>query len=334
LTIAKAFGWAIRPLADLSIPGLDTKGVPLIVAGDFPDRVLAAAVKNLGGIVGVDLLSRQPFTLDPQSSRYVVGRPDLFLFDVGEALDVPVTLLGGGRTCFTEQRCADFGATRLVMPLEIEGVTTYALVDTGSTYTSVLPSLLDRLPERSDRPTLTMQADVQRTFTRLAEVRVGAAVRENLPIIVGHHLETPLARLHVDTGVRIEVLLGHSFLLYYASAFDYREPSFKLYPYLHADHVSTESFVGIGFRLVEDVACWRVERMVLGKADLADISIGDCVVSIDDLHAGETTFTQVQQHLRDLTPGAQVSIDVKREGNMASMTVVVEDLLPKMVLAL
>lgn len=318
----------VTPLPDWDIGALNPGDIPIVVSRVLPPMALPE--DRLGGIIGADLLSQRLFALDPRTQRFILGQPDSLLFDVEPGVDIPIMFRGGGSTCLIEDQCFDYGPSRLIVEVEIEGQPVYALIDTGATYVMATTTLFERLPQRDDRPSLIFErAGLHNQYSRFATFQIGGVELDNVPFIVREELSTSLARLHIETGIRVEMLLGHSFLMHFVTAIDYPEKSMRLFRYHDQSHVNTDNFdvLALEFRVTE--SCFEVTG--IAPEVLPELALGDCVVKIAEFPFGASDPDEIVTYMQSLEIGDPVSIDVVREGGVVE-TVVLEviDLLPEM----
>lgn len=322
---------------DWQVLGVEPGASPLVVTESLPNQVLANGVSGLGGIIGADLLSKRPFALDPQFGNfYIHPTPESFA-GVGDGLQVSLELRGGGGTCLADGECFDYPATRMIVEVIIDGVETHALVDTAAGFVNMTRALYDRLPKTA-RPYVEIDygSDVL-NLSRAATVEVGQARLDDVVIEVSDDKYEALARLHVETGVRVELLLGTSFLANYVTSIDHSQPAMTLYPYPDRSYLRQVSrvqglgiarFEGLGGAVLElDEACYRVIGMARGhRAEAQGLRLDDCITSIAGFD--RALAPQARQYLAERALGDAIRVEILRAGETLEMELELEDILP------
>lgn len=312
------------------VEGWDVNGlgadVEVVVTYELPPAILPMMDSTFGGIMAADVLSRQPFMLDPLRSRFVLdddGRFDEWLSETDDAVRVPVTIAGGGTTCMQVDRCFEHDGHRVLVDVLVDGEPVVALLDTASTYTTMGRGLLERLGQAEGRPHVVVSRFWDSwDFVRLEELAVGGARLADVPVRVNPALDTAFARLSVETGEKVELLLGHSFLLYFMTGVDYDGPSLTLARYSAPRTIETEMFESFGIWLVgsneERGSCLPVVALAQGgEADRAGIDLGDCVIELDGRDGATLTDADVDLVLRQPALGEALSmvvLDTPAEG--------------------
>lgn len=322
--------------------GLNVDREEVVVASEFPPFL--AISPNFYGIIGADLVGQRPYLYSPKNDRLVLN-PDPSSVDpasVEEGQNIPMQVLGGSGTCL-DLGCFEWGATRLIVPVTLNGVETWGLVDTGIGPITVSQRFFERHFEDEQPPTFQMVDLVDPDFSSVAPVRMTAMtvetvtvgevvetdVRVDVPPVAGG-LEAALARLSVEVGMQVEVLLGNSFWVRYASRFDHQTGELTVYRHLEQDHspdrvsargvVDSESLGGMGFDLAPMGAlpqgdCFFAVRTVVGgegeQLGLAEPDI--CFTSIHGISPGpEDALFRLSEALDALPMGAAVDVMVDR----------------------
>ena len=325
--------------AGFEVPGLPLPTHPLLITEALPARLLrveaSGEITGLGGVIGADTLSEFRFAIDPIDSRVFINDLAGTRYGDGEPLSLDVELRGGGRTCIGDD-CWSFGATRLIVPITIGGVSTHALVDTAATYVTVSRSLMGRLEARGPVSRLFLDTEAgpaNESYARVPEVRVAArggqaAVLSQVPLLVGDPatMDPAFARLHVETGRRVEVLLGHSFLRRFVTEIDFRVPSVDLHrlddPPLDLDRFET---FGVWLSVSDD--CWTVSRLVRDSSLAREgLRVGDCIGAING--AARSDLSEVEARSADLVIGTELTLSVRRGAENQTYIARVEDHLP------
>ncbi len=276
-----------------TVPGWDVQGMgsdtEVVVTYDLPPAILPMIGSDFGGIMAADVLSRQPFLLDPLRSRFILdddGNFGEWLSGTEQATRFPVTIAGGGTTCMQETRCFEHEGLRILVDVLVEGEPVVALLDTASTFTTMGRGLFDRLHGPTSRPSAKIARGWDEwEFVRVGDLRMGDVALDDVPVRMNHHLDVPLARLSVETNRKVELLLGHSFMLHFMVGIDYDAPSVMLARYSDPAPVETEMFEGFGIWLFpprDGSSCIPVVALAHGSdADDAGIDVGDCLLEID-----------------------------------------------------
>ncbi|GAB4561622.1 MAG: hypothetical protein Tsb0020_09240 [Haliangiales bacterium] len=314
-------------LPEWDVAALNPGYPPLIVSSVLPPLAFMEQVQ-LGGIIGLDLLREQRMlTFEPRMGRLIYGPPESLLFDVGPALDAPASIYGGGRTCLVEGQCFNYDASRFIVEVEVEGVVINALVDTGTTYVMTTPSFLSQLPARDDRVVLSYEREIPTTYSRFANFRLGEAEMQDVVFVLNERLGEAFARLHVETGIRVDMLVGHSFLEYFATTFDFERERLRLYPYHNADHVNLSDFIGHGVQFELEDECFRVSSVAITHID--QLALGDCVVAIAEFPPTSEALPPLNDFLRNLRYGDVFDVQVRVDsGDIERRTLAMIDLLP------
>lgn len=343
----------VYEIDDITAGQIDAFGLrffdrPMAPIALFGDVSLCSGI-SLGGLLGGDVLHRFQFAGDYLAQK-------LYLFD-GLDGDVPsgaslepeqvldISVLGGGLVCFAPEGPNCEGATvieiapnRLVVPVEVEGVASHFLLDTGASFVSVSPVFLGELGAKS-RPFLgdvTVQAQAgkfEAQVTRLASISGsgGAAEVSSVPALVLED-EDLLVGLTNETGVTIRGLLGGSYLREFLFVIDYPEENVRLRRYAEPDHIDRREFIGPGFDLILCEDFFRIAEIYEDTAvgEKHDLVLGDAVVAINgELLAGKS-IDQVETLVRSVEPGTVMEFSINRQGDRQDSVEKLEilDLLP------
>ncbi|HUS66666.1 MAG TPA: hypothetical protein VMZ28_19145 [Kofleriaceae bacterium] len=325
-------GRASAYAGEVEVPGFDLAGLydgaPLLVSASLPARLQAALaageITAFGGVLGSDLLATVPFALDRDGGQILFGAAASALADGGA--DVPVELLGGGRACLDDGLCYDADASRLIAPVELDGAPLEALVDTASTFVTIPVAVMLRLLDHD--PGLRMAVvDLEGEtvgITRLP-VRWGG-VERTVAVLVVDGLGPSLSRLHVETGRRVEMLIGHSLLEQFAVAIDHAGPSVSLVE--RAGFVAAPATIGVGLLVRDDGTCFQPISVVRNApAAAAGVALDSCVVAIDGVAAGAAGAGDAASRLGHLAAGDRVALSWRPGGGeaTASAELVAED---------
>ncbi len=316
--------FAEEPVPDWELPGFSAADSNVVVAD-----LSAGNAAVFGGVIGMDLLSTREVTFDHRSARAWLGPVDTGLPTPDIA--APFRLLGPGGTCLAEGSCYEWDSARIVVPIVLDGVQTHAVLDTGNEYTAVTPSLLARLPPMEGRPRLRYidgpQATAETEYSRIGLATVGEAQLEDL-VIWSNRDDLRFAKLQVETGVGVEVLLGQSFLRNFAMTIDWGG-TLVFAEHEMPDPKQRSEWVGIGARIDDAEGCFQVQGVVEGHAAaIAGLAAGDCLTAVDGWMPATHAAGEVARRVSDLGVGAQVVAVVRRDGRDESITLVVADMLP------
>lgn len=300
----------------------------------FDALPFAMGDEPLVGILGGDLLTELALGLD-----YAAGRAWLDDAPAGEApVAVELELAGGGRYD-VPGGSLDLPATRVVARARVEGVDTWALIDTGASATVLSAGLVDRLGD-GGRPRLagvtvgTAGGTVSAYLTRVWSLGLAdpAAQRPSahvlvLPAAADAELFGAIAA-EVDRDV--EVVVGGSYLRYFSVTVDGPGRALAVAPYLDLSHLDANEYRRPGFTLARAGGRWTVGDVYDGTdAEAAGIVPGDTVAELggDDLSA-VTTDDDLVTILNRYDVGERVPVGVVRGGEVVTIDVLVEDLLP------
>ncbi|MCH9685458.1 MAG: PDZ domain-containing protein [Deltaproteobacteria bacterium] len=135
-----------------------------------------------------------------------------------------------------------------------------------------------------------------------------------MPVRINPMLDISLARLGVETGRRVEMLLGHSLFLQFATGIDHQAQVLTLARYHEPGALETEMFVGYGIWLVGSPlpgAAPRVAALAHGmEAQQAGIDIGDVIVGIDGRDTVSMTAVELDVALRVGAQGQTIELEV------------------------
>lgn len=315
-----------------SFRGFERASAEAIVAEFVPPRTPA----RFGGLIGMDLLTARDLTLDPRGHRAFLGS-----WAVDErtadtvALDptarVAFELRGPGQTCLAEDLCYTWPEARIVVPLTLAGESTHAIVDTGHQFSRMTPSLLARVEDHhaltrldyaegpaADEGLVFLRADLELADTLLSE-----------RVIVSRRDDASFAKLQVETGVRVEVLLGQSWFREFVTHFDWRASRMVLHPYASPDPAQPTEWLGLGFEMEADGSCFVIRNLIAdSSAEGAGLTVGDCLLTIDGATPVDRSVAEVVEAWRQTEIGTSVPVQVRREGGHFGVQLLIEDLLP------
>lgn len=300
--------------------GLNNGTTPLVVV--HPSAFLEA-----DGVIGMDLLAGHSLSWLAPSSLAIA--PVGFLPEYGRPrAELPLALVGGGRTCFGSGRCIDFGPTRAVFKIRVEGVEVDALLDTGARHLVITGDLYEQL-SRDDRPSLQIDvAGGERTrLSRVDEVTLGPLGLEQ---VVTQVLDvTPsVERLRIETGRRIQAFVGTRPLRQFWPTIDPNAGRLSLAVGDEATHGVGNS-TGLGFDVRLEPGCVRVVLLARGLSpERNGLRLNDCVTRVQTSSADPEEIERTIQNAVVAPIGSVFRTWVAREGGEIQIDAEVESFLP------
>ncbi len=199
---------ALAHVTSLAIGGARRAPMPVAITAEV-DRIGAAVGTRIDGDVGYDFLKSYRLTIDYRKKlvRLVQGT-----YDVTSA--APVTR---SEVAF---RLAAPTKPLVMVPVFVNGRGPYAfIVDTGASVTVVSPALADALGiDRAENATMTGAGGMlQSTVGRVASLGVGAAVLQDLSVVVSDFLE----HIGKAVGTTVDGVVGYNFLRDFRVTIDY-----------------------------------------------------------------------------------------------------------------
>ena len=316
--------FAERTVETPKIRGIDMSDTPVIVSDAlspaFQNALENGGQENFGGVIGGDIFARRDFAFDARESRILFGDPLAHLSHVGSGTEIGARLKGGGSTCLEETRCYEYGATRWIVDIEVDGITSAAIVDTAATYLVASRALIGRVQRLGGGKTASLRerrpnGDREREIGIFNNVVIGGKIELNdVGMAVGNaDLDAGLARLQVETGERVEMLLGQSVLQRFVTEFSVDPPTLKLRQYEPpAGDPYPVPQTGVGFSFSQTEACPMVDSIVSGTpVDNSGLHLGDCIVSINGIEHAEPEWAD---QLQGSEPGDVFHIGAERDG--------------------
>lgn len=184
----------------------------------------------LQGILGVGVLKYFFWELDYPGRRitlYPEGFPTLDPADT----PIPFMLRGGGVFRLSNGDTFSVGATRHLIYMTIEGQEVLAMLDTGASYmvaSESLLALLGGLDGRPDHGTLemvTVNGVIEAPLTELSQVAFRDAPDSSSvsDVFVSIMPDAFFNELYLETGKKIDLFIGGSYLRHFRLRFDYDE---------------------------------------------------------------------------------------------------------------
>ncbi len=317
----------------VTFPDLEVVGQEIF---DYP----ANDPNRLDGILGGTLLRHFGLTVDYRGQRGILSRGRGFPAvealpgaSDGPAVVLPFELLGGDLA-----RGGVQPATRIVIPVVVEGVPTYAMVDTGATWMVVSESFLSALPAQPSRPVLEgltialAGTSAPGKLIRLGEMKIGANAELTYSgaagvITVGRDLPASVA---AETGKPITLLIGGHMLREFLFSVDYPARQTSWTHYTSLPHVDALEFVGFGMGLARfSDGTWAV-RVVYPNHDPAAMGVmmNDVLVSIDGRALQGLPVADVLAILRGSPVGTVMRVLTRRGAVEREVMLRIENLLP------
>lgn len=309
--------------------GFNKGNDPLVIV-EFDRSLIGFATADLGGIIGADLMLSRRFTLDPRSTRIQFGDAKETLSDVIASQSTTMRMLGSGSTCFGgSARCVEYAPSRMIVQVEIEGTVANLMIDTGSRWMVLSSSFFSRLEVFPDRPTFTLfNNETSLVFARTKAVTLGDLIVSDVGVQL-QDTDGRWARLQIETGVRIDGVLGFDFIKRFGTTFKAYDEKITFHGFSSMDHY-VEDFEGIGFRATDDGECFRVDFLLEGgDSQRQGLVIGDCLVDVGGNHPGEKdAMAHFFAYVDTLAAGATVDVVVKRGEELISIALYTEVFLP------
>jgi hypothetical protein len=315
------------PLDAITAGGL-TRSKPYVIPTSTGD-VSGDATLTLRGNLGCSVLCGQVASFDYRAVTFTLGDtpPTDAPTDLGATLSVPFTLSGGG-----SDEGVPIPASRVVVPVVIEGTTFSMIVDTGASdvilsadaYNSIVA---DGRVQTDGGMSQTTTGTSDSSITRVRSIVVGDATVER-PVI-GHDaaFDANIAEVSADVGHTIDGSLGGTFLRNYYVTLDYPNLAVNLAPYPDTSFLLDQGeMIGIA---VEDVGGGYLVSEVSTAAAAAGVNVGDVVLSIDGQDLASISPLQVATLFygtvgttKKVTFGAAAMLDNQ------SIDLTVEEMLP------
>lgn len=289
---------------------------------------IAAHPEPYGGVLGLDILEEHPLLIDARDNRLYVGDLEgVELESTASRMRIPIERLGPGTLCPESGFCVPYGPNRIVFEVSIGDVDTWAILDTGAAVSLVTEGMIRRISAQKDVPSLRSTSEADALAVDLHRVDIAFGEHEVHNTIVGTGFEEALfAKLQVETGRRIEVVLGWSSLDDFAVELDAQAPSLHLHPYSDAAEPRVVYGTGMLLRTDED-GCYRVITLDEEQpASIAGVQLGDCVTSVNGEDLSMRSAQDVNREMSQL--GASFDVVIARAQQQLAVTLEVVELLP------
>ena len=293
-----------------------------------------------GGILGGDILRFFCLHLDYRGLRGALYTGCLTetlgsLEGVDPPTEVPIQPRGGGRLFLDDGSHIDVGPTRVLVEVSIEGSRETAVLDTGASTPVFAPglgaALFRAMPDRptlSGVPVTTVSGTQDATLMRLSSMSMGDSEIASVACLWVAD-PTPFEDLSQEVGRRVQLLVGGSFLRYFAFSMDYPAKKLTLARYRETPHIDPEEFHSVGAIFHGENGEVLVER-VFPYTDAWEKGLqkDDVVVELD-----ETAVSNVQE-IEDLLDTRlveeRVLFTLQRGGETIQMELLIENLLPEL----
>lgn len=252
---------------------------------------------GLGGIVGFTAFGQFQFSLNYRDKSVSLGSTSLPSGLEANSTTLPFALEGGGRTRVDQSTVIDSPASRVIVPIEIEGENHEVLVDSGSSFVGLRRSVFDRL---SADGRVTLQEDFllasEQAAGRLIRLRSVAIGGEVVADSIGTAadpdpktgklggLELLLDLLSSEVGHPVDGMVGGTVLREFYVTFGYPEGRLILRRYTTRDHIHDE-FRRVGISLIRARLGNGIEYVVrrVYPATDAELKLAQARLGVDDV---------------------------------------------------
>jgi hypothetical protein len=264
---------------------------------------------------------------------------------------VNFSLKGGGNSAVTlgtdsmgnpiTSPAVNIPATRIVVPVGIDGFTHTCIVDSGATQLSLRSTVYDSLTAdgRAQLPggieIMTISGPSLAAVTRAKTITVGTATVATPPVmsIMTSTPDELLNNISKELNTTIDCLLGGSFLRNFLVTIDYPGTTLHLEPYLTPP--IPDEFRRVGFTIgLDATATHFVVASVYPNTDAASmgVAVNDEVVSIDGTSLAAVQYVDAADQLLDGTVGTSKMVTFGTTKSAANtgktLTLQVDDLIP------
>jgi hypothetical protein len=307
---------------------------------------LFAGELSISGILGGDLLRRFALTLDYRDALALLwvdlkGGVPAHGEGLEEATQVSLSLLGGGYLSLSSTERLLVPATRLVVPILVEGEEILAVVDTGASMLVLDEDLLDSLlASRPTRPRLlglevitadgARPAEISRAARVTLEDAEGPAELASVSFLSVRG-STALAGLSAEVGRKVEALLGGSYLRSFQVTLDYPARRLTLQRYAEPTHIHPREWISVGFTFAQVAIGHVVVEALFQGSDAEDrgVSPGDRILSAGGRDITSLGAAAVQAAVDASELGDRVPFTFARGASTYDASVLIEDLLPE-----
>lgn len=289
----------LQAFAGTALPIGEGRARELTVGGitfrDVSVVSLSEPINPFGGLLGVSTFCAYATTFDYRGRRLWLGEGG-----PGEEVEpviVPFRLEGGGKTV-----TLSYPATRIILDVEIDGVTHAMMLDTGASNALLRNEAFEALVAdgrvtRSGGAISTTLGNLRSRATRARRIAVGAAAAEGV-VVIGTD-GAVFQNVEQEIGRSIDGLLGGSFLREFLLTVDYPRAQLALRRYPDRTHV-VDAYHRLAFDLEEaGPKRYRVAAVLAGSdAEAKGVRTGDVVLAIDGVALAALTTRQINEILR------------------------------------
>src|SRR5262249_52346533 len=236
----------------------------------------------------------------------------------------------------------DAPASRVLVKAYLENQTAPAwfLVDTGASVVILDQALFNSLAPDPNRPLLQGKqlvggSGAQSSFlARVGLLKVGGSgdpgpTIDLTSVEIGVIPGTPLFQsISKETGKTVQGLLGATYLRYFLTTVDYQKLMLRLSRY-DRPNVDPNEFVGPGFSLQQFGPSWELVEVFTNKDAYAKgLRIGMVVEELGNQPISGQPWSVVQGIQSSYALGEEIPVTFIQSGNLMTVNVLVEDLLP------
>jgi hypothetical protein len=202
-----------------------------VVAASLCGAMMMCRGSEPAGLLGAQTLLPYRVTIDYRAALVSFGdvAPPA---GVGPPVTAPFALEGGGDGTI-DGTPVSLPATRISLPVVVEGMTMQMVLDTGSSTLILRPDVYDAIVTdgrpQSSIDVATVMGTVSAPLTRVQSVTVaGAATQTDVDAV---RAPLDVGALELEVGHRVDGLLGGAFLEAYVTTIDYPARMLTLQPY-------------------------------------------------------------------------------------------------------
>lgn len=288
----------------------------------------------LDGLLGADVFEQFALTVDYLGETVTLGESPADT-DGATVLDVSVAG-GGGFPIPGSGNALDVDATRVILHADAEGHDVWVLVDTGASATVASGDLMALLGD-AGRPRLegvtvgTATGIASAYFTRVGSLRLGGdagAALTSLPVIVLED-DALFDSIRAEVGEPVQAIVGGTALRWFDTTIDYPTERLVLRRYADPSHIDPDEFVAVGFTVAGGAGNWHIDDVIPGSDAAAEgLQPGEPLETIDGTDVNAFSREAIDDLLLEFGLGDEVPVGVFRSGEVVTLDIRVEDLLP------
>jgi hypothetical protein len=221
----------LEQVSTLDVGTLHLDGVQ-VVAATLCGVMMMCRGSEPAGLLGGETLLDMRVSIDYRAATVTFGNlvPPA---NVGPPVTTAFSLEGGGQGAIDDHTTLTLPATRIVLPVTVEGTEMTMVLDTGSSTMILRPDVYDSIVA-DGRPQSSIDVatvlGVQTTpLTILQYVSVGGEIQGEVEAV---RAPLDVGSLETEVGHRVDGLLGGAYLMGYVTTIDYPERALTLRPYL------------------------------------------------------------------------------------------------------